>query len=367
MFFQLPPDHVELGLDHAGRRIKGVQLCQPVQQGALQPLARQAGELPFDLRAQRGTQSREILQPQLLGKGLVDGDRRRRQDLLDLDVEDGRLALQGLVRVAVRQRQGKFQTVAGTAARKLLIELGRQRIVAQVDREVVGTQIRLRLAVDRAVIVDDDPVAGLRWPGLGGRFEALAALRQKLEPPFDHVIVDRYGEPLQVDGGIVRRCDLRQEFHRQGELQILPVIEARDLNLWLPSRAQSAVGQRLTAAFVDDAVQHLAHHRGTETLAQDRQRRLAGAKPRKTDLPRNVLELAFDLALDRIGGHDDLELASQPVGRGFRYLHRGFCPLLQHSGSSGPRGPPQRPTTAPATTSGAGEGTRTPTTCVTGT
>ena len=158
------PHQLELFVDQRRRRLELWALVEPVEQRALDALARRAGELGRQPLARGILQLVERFKPERLGELVVDLGLRGRLDRGRRGLELGRLAGELLAHVVLRERHLQRAGLAGADADQLLLEARDELAGADHDLDALAGAALERLAVDAAVEIDGDAIAGL---GLG--------------------------------------------------------------------------------------------------------------------------------------------------------------------------------------------------------
>ena len=129
----LPPDRVELGVDHRRRHGEVVARGERVEQLALHVGARHRAELGGDLILEDLAQRVDRIDAEALGEVVVERGRDRRLDCRDGDGEFGRLP--GQIGDVVVGREGDLDrpVVAGDRADQLVLEAGDELARAERD------------------------------------------------------------------------------------------------------------------------------------------------------------------------------------------------------------------------------------------
>ena len=126
---------------------------------------------------------------------------------MELDLEDGVLALEVLSLILLGELDVDIEFVAGVVADDLLLKAGDE--VAGAELEVIFLRLAAleRFAVAEALEVDDDGVAVLSGTILDGDHTAVA-LTNAVDLLVDHLVGDLGGELLDLDAVIVLDLDL---------------------------------------------------------------------------------------------------------------------------------------------------------------
>ena len=282
----------------------------------------------------------------------------------------------------------------------MLLETRNELPGANHHRDALAGAAVEQFAVDATLEADGDAIAGFGLGALGLRRvgpvlvgDALDGLIDLGIGDFDHRLLHR--ERLEI-GELNRRHHLDRNRIGQvglaGEQLLDLVLFGRHGDLRLGRETKTAVGEDLRVGVADGLVDGLGHDRAAVHLLQMAYRHLAGAEAVELHLILEVDQLGVRLGIEIRCGNADLELVLQSLGEGFGDLH-GVNLLPLAPGQSGPavsnvRGvalqpaPVVRRTLTPPTgrpalqyssckrldrALGAGGGTRTPTTFVTGT
>ncbi len=359
---KLLPDLLELGIDHLAGDREVMARRQRVEQLALHLRTRQARRFLLQLRLEQFLQLVETLEAQRLGELVVDLGLARDLHRLHGDVELGFLAgevLGGII-LGEGDRDGLF--LARLRAGQLLLEPGDEAARADFQRSVLGLAAFEFLAVELADEIDDQLVAFTRLVGLLGIDKALLALGELGNRLVHGLVADGNDQALQLQAIGVRRVDRGQDFQLDrdfGVLAFLVILTQRHGGLH--RGAQLVLGHHLVDAFADGLVQHVGVDRLAMHLPDQVGGHLAGAKAGHADLRGDLLDLGADLVGNLAGGDLDGICAGKPVVLGFGNLHdvsfRRRCVAFSGSRTDckGPRSMRGVP--------GAGEGTRTPTSC----
>src|SRR5690606_24856861 len=150
LLLKIFPDRFEFKVNHALRHREIVLRGKLIEQLALQPRAGHAAVVTRELVADRLLEALEIVEPHLLGEGIVDRSRYRLVDLLDLDREGRGLSGQILAAVGLREGDVDRPLLAGLGADKLVLEARDELSGAQLQAIVLGRAALEFLAVDRS-------------------------------------------------------------------------------------------------------------------------------------------------------------------------------------------------------------------------
>ena len=354
LVLELRPDLAELGVDHRRRHREVVALCELVEQLALHVGARQPVVLLLDLAAQQLLQLIEALETQVLRELVVDRVLARGRHRLDDEVEGRRLPGELLGGIIVGEGDRDLLLVARLDAHDLVLEAGDQATRADLDRHVGA-----RAALEGDAVgglpdeVDDDLVALL------GRLVArvVPALRaggELLQLLVDLAVGDGDRQPLQRQP--VDRGGRHVGQHLQLDLD-LGVLAGRVILAQLDRRlhrgTQRLVGDQLLDAVADRGVERVGGQRLAVHLAHQVGRHLAGAEAGHPHRRRDALDLGVDLGVYVLGSDGERVGALEALVERLDSLHGPAFDLEKHRWRSASR----------RAETGAGEGTRTPTSC----
>ena len=392
------PHQIELFGDQRRRCLEFVALIEPIQQGALDALARRAGEFGLEPSARSFLQLVERFQTERFCELVVDGGLAGRFDPGCRGLELGRLAGEFLAGVILRE--GNFQRagLADADADQLLLKTRNELAGADHDLDALAGAAVEGHAVDGALEVDGDAVAVLGLGALALRRVGTVLVGDALDrlidvgiAHLDHRLLDR--KTLEVG-----ELNWRHHLDRDGVGQVSLagqqffdfLLLGRHRDLRLGRETKTAVGEDLRVGVADGLVDGLRHHRAAIDLLQMGDRHLAGPEAVEAHLVLHVDQLGIRLGVQVGGGNADLEFVLQSLGEGFGDLHGVNLLPLCHTpedvtssnnrrranacaGGSADPNPQHRETGQPVLVMqtlvalGAGGGTRTPTTFVTGT
>ena len=341
-----------------------------IEQLALHVRAGEAVELLLQLALDQAAQLLFALETERLGEVVIDDDFRGLAHFTDDDVEGGVLA--GEIFIAVIFREGDVQhlLVIGLHADELILEAGDELTRPDLYGHAFALAALEGNAVDLALKIDQDHVAVLRLVALGGGFKVLLILgqtRQRLV----HLGIGRLdGQTLQRNVFDRGRFDVGQHFKAHVELGVLAgLIAVLQRNVGLDRRAKIVFADRLLNAVLDGSVQRVLHQSVIVHLAHQIGGHLAGAEAGHADLRGDLLHLAVDAGLDLAGRNGDGVGALQAFVQRFGALHDGLM-LFRLKGLAPPTGCRFASVNSSSYSglcgalrvgSGAGEGTRTPT------
>ncbi len=355
---ELLPDLGELGLDHRRRNREVMTIGEMVEQLALHVGASEAVELLLDLALDQLLELVEALQAKLLGELVVDHGVGRNLHFGDGDGEHGVLAGQVLGRIVLREGDVEIAALAGLHAFELLLEARDQAARAELDRHALTGSTLEGDAVDRALIVHDNQIALDRGMTLGSGFVTFGLGGDALDLGVDLGVAGGHRKALQRDALDLRSRHVGQHFERDAELGVLAFrIVLVEVDGGLGRGTQLLLGEQGLDAVLHRAVERVLVQRRAVHLLHDVRGHLAGAEARHPHLRGNLLHLLLDPRGDILGRDRELVSALQPLVQRLDSLHgqpsfpefscNGTCPV--------------------AVGAGAGEGTRTPTSCDTGT
>ena len=309
---QLLPDGVELEVDHALRHPERIVFGQAIEQRPLELGPAEAPILVGEPLLERVLQLGQILEAQLLGPVVVDGQRDGRLDLVDRDREDGVLA--GDLRPAVAVREGHLDLagLAGQRAHELLLEARHHAL----EPSRSGKPLPAPPSNGVPSILPSKSIRSWspsgRGPRLGRRLELLARLGEVLDRLLD-LVGRRLGhQPGQADRRQLDLRHLRQHLDLHVELEILALVERGDLDLRAQGRTKLVLADGLLGTLVDRLFKDLAQDRAAVLLLEQGQRRLAGSEPGQPHGLRQLLEPGPHPLLDLASGDGDLELPLSP-------------------------------------------------------
>ncbi len=198
-----------------------VLLVQFVEQRALELVARRLGELVPHAAPHRVPELVEVVEPEPLGKLVVDRQVARCRDHLHLDVEGCRLAGQRGRHVVGRKRDLDLPVVARSGAEQLGLEARDEGFGPEHDVDVLAAAALEHLAVHAAFEIDRHAVAigRRRVVALLGRVGAVL-LAHPVQRASDLRLVDVGHLPLQLDGVERAGLEARQRFDRHREGQV---------------------------------------------------------------------------------------------------------------------------------------------------
>ena len=371
---KLRHDVLELRVDHGFRHDEVVATGQLVKQLALHVGTRQAVQFLRLLVADQALQLVEVLQAERLCELLVDGARRFGPDRFHGCGEGRILALELLRRIVRGEGDVEFPRLADLGADELVLEARDQLAGAELDRHVLALAPLERLAADLAFEIDDDEVAVCGRVPLLGVGPVLRRTGELLELLVHRGLVDFDGQAIELEIVDVGGRDLGKRFEADGDLGVLARLVALvEFDLRLQRRTDVLLAEQLLHAVLDRALQSLAAQAFAVHLADQVRRHLAGAEARHPHLRRDALHFGLDPRLD-VGGRDGQhEGALEALALGFDGLDGHVAKVLMKNSFLGriaalARGFPCSavPRTACAR-KWSREGTRTPTSCDTGT
>ena len=331
----------------------------------------------LDAVAQRVLQLVERFHAKRLGKFVVDRDLFRRLDGLHLDVEFGFLAGEFGVQIILRERHFDELLVAGGDADQLIFEARNEGAGSDRHGDVLGGAAFERVAAD---LSDEGDRHAIVLRGLGVFTlvgERPVRIGDALERVADFAVGDLGGELGQFDRAKIRQLDRRQDFHRNriGEIgfagdQFLDLgLFRRQRDLRLHRETEFVVGDDLRVALAHDGLDRFGHHRAAIDALEVIDRHLAGTEAVDADAALDLAQALIDLGVEFIGGNDDFVLAPQSRGSRLGDLHNSFVPyrLTFKAFALSLSENRSHHTSVWRARAGAGGGTRTPTTFVTGT
>ena len=358
---QLGHDIVILGLDHRRRDREVVAVRQLVEQPPLHVGARQAVEFLLLLVPEQALELVEAFQAEILGEPVVSlgfaGDLHFGRG----DGEHRRLALQLLGRIVLGEGHRHVAAFARLNADQPVLEAGDQLARAEFDRHRLAGAALERGVADGTDIVDHDLVAHRRRMALRGCNETLLRGHQLLQLALDRRVVGLDGQPLELEALDLRRGDFGQRLDVHPHFGVLAGrIGLVEFDLRLHRRPDLLLGDQRLDALLHRRVERIGGQRLAVHLADEVGRHLAGAEAGHADLRRHALDLALDAGGDVLGRDGQRVAALEAFIVRFDGLHdcltrsknmpaaRFSCPAFS--------GRPVREI-------GAGEGTRTPTSC----
>ena len=220
--------------------------------------------------------------------------------------------------------------VARLHADELLLEARDELLGAEHQVGVARRAALEGLAVDLADEVDGHPVAFLGGPVLG--LVGAGALGDALHLFLDLLVGDLDHRPLDLDAGRVLELEARQRLVGEGEAEVRLALQdllglalvLGHVDLRLHGGALVALGDDAARRGVEDVLDDLGHQRLAVHLAQVRHRDLARPEALQPHLVFGLVEPGLEARFKIRSGHDDLDLALQPLGLEFRYLHSGY-------------------------------------------
>ncbi len=299
----------------------------------------------------------------------------RRLERFGNDLELGLLAGELFCGVGLRESDVHSAGLARRDADELILEARNESAGADLHRDVAAGAAFERHAVDLAGEIDHGAVAALRLGalGLGGERPVLLG---DLADGFVDLGVGDFGDGLfELDalevGDLDRRHDLDR--HRVGEIGLAfdhlldRFLVGRQRDLRFAHQLQAAVGDDLGVGLAHRVLDRLGHHRAAVQALEMGDRHLAGTEAVEADLALERVEPLVGLGRQIGGGDHDGEFALEAFGESFSYLHHTIFVLGRAARRL--RGYPFRCGCEPTVCAqrGAGGGTRTPTTFVTGT
>ena len=153
------PDVLELLLGQGRRKREFMHLVELIKKLAFDPLAAEPGVLLLQSSFDGLLELVERFQTELLGKGVVDGNRARRLDCLRRHLELGVFAGKVLVRVIAGKGDLHLPRFARGHADQLILETWNEGPGPDIDTDIAAGAALERHAVERAGEVDDDPIA----------------------------------------------------------------------------------------------------------------------------------------------------------------------------------------------------------------
>lgn len=249
----------------------------------------------------------------------------RRLDLVDLDLEHRRLALQVLGLVVGREGHVQAALFAGLGAHQLVFEAGDHALGADHEAETLGGTALKGLAVDRAVEVQVQAVA------VFGGFRAVGPGRTLAAQGVDHLLDVGVGHgghrALDLHAGQAGQLYFREylEAGHEGNVGLAFVLdglngrEAGRIQLFLSHGFIEAVTDQVTQGFLADA--------GTEALLHHGQRHLAGAEAVHAHGTGGLVDAVVDLAVHSGCRHGNGHAAF----KGRRGLNRNLHSILYMS------------------------------------
>src|SRR5262249_6790728 len=285
------PDVLELVFGERGREREFMHLVELIEQLAFEPLATEPGVLLLEAPLDRRRELVERFQAQRFCKRIVDGDRPRRFERFDRDVELGGFAGELGIHVVGWKRDLHHPRFATAHADELVLEPRNKGAGSDIDADVAAAAAFERHAVDLAGKVDDDAVAffHLRPVRLGGERPVL--LSDLVECFLDLRVGDLRDLALELDALEIRQLDLRQYLEREriGEVGLSAddlfdrgrFVRNRDLRFH--GELETAVADDLGVELADYRLDGLGHHRLAVDLPQVRDRHLAGAEAAQLD------------------------------------------------------------------------------------
>ena len=327
---------------------------QRVQQLALHLRAGEAGSFLLHLGLDQFAQLVRALEAEVLGEIVVDLAVLGRLHRFHRDGEFGVLAGQVIGLIFFRERDLHGLLVTGLHALQLFFETGDEGARPDHQRGVFGLAAFEFGAVDRADEIDDDLVAIGRLLGLGGILVGLVLVRDALERFLDRALVHGHDQPFELQAVDFRRLDLGQDFQLDVDLGVLAFLVAlAQLDGGLHRGAQALVLDQFVDRGLDRVVHHLRVQLFAVHLAHQIGGHLARTETRHAHLRGDAFHLGLDLVVDLARRNHDAILALQALIGGLVNLH-GVC--LTCFPTSGGDCIARREL-------GAGEGTRTPTSC----
>ena len=222
--------------------------------------------------------SLEALEAEALGEFVVDGERLAAGDRLHRHVEIGRLAGERAERVILGEGRVDDALVARRDADELVLEAGDERSGAEDDLDVLALAALERIAVDRAVEIDGDPVAGARRSRRrAGRYRCAGSSAMRSIAASTSSAVNVGDWTLERDVVEVAELELRQHFQRDLESEIAVRLESgldrrlvgRQFDLRLAGEPQAVVVDDLLVGACDRLLHDVGHHRAAVDLAAD--------------------------------------------------------------------------------------------------
>ena len=214
-------------------------------------------------------------------------------------------------------------------ADQLFLETGNELAGADHDLDALAGAAVERHAVDAALEVDGDAIAGFGLGALGLRGVAAVLVGDALDRlidigvgDLDHRLLD--GKALEV-GELDRGHDLDRNrvgqigFAGQDVLDGLLFRRHRDLGLGRKPKA--ALGEYLRIGVADGLLDGLRHHRAAIDLLEVADRHLAGTETVDADLVLEVDQTRVRLGIEIRCRDADLELVLQSLSQGFCDLH----------------------------------------------
>ena len=219
--FDLAPDLVELGFDHARRQIEIVRVVELVEQRALglraRLLRRARSRCAASARPSARAGCRSRAAPPTHRPARLPSARAPSFTLVS---NSAALPFRSSDRIVVRERHLQRALVAGFGADELFFEAGNELLRADDDARALRRAALERFAIDAADEID------VHFVAIGGRaglvFKAALRLREfaqrfvRLARPSPRAIGRVIFDGLQID-----RLEVRHHFERQFELQIL--------------------------------------------------------------------------------------------------------------------------------------------------
>ncbi len=358
---QLRPDLREFSLNHRGRHFKAVPRSQLIEQRALHLGAGQASGLLFQLRLHDFLQLLKAIQPEVLGEIFVNLGFGFDFHRFHSDVEGRFLACQMFGLIFSREGNGDGLFLPCLHAHQLVFKAGDEGARTQHQRRVFGLATVKFDAVQLADEIDDQLVAVRRLLGLGRVLVAFVLARDTRQRFVNLRVGYRHHQLFQLEAIGARRINGREHFEADAYLRVLAFrIIFIEADFGLHRGAQRFIAQQLIDRFANRVVHHLPMQGFAVHFLDEIGGHLARAEAGHPHLRGHLLDLGVDLR-GEIGGGDRDEIgALEPFVDGLLGLHgdwsEAFLPKI--SVDAAPSVP-----NAVRGEFGAGEGTRTPTSC----
>ena len=195
--------------------------------------------------------------------------------LLQLDLEPGRLAREARLGIVVREGDVEARRLARLEPDDVGLEARDQPLLAEDQRHPVGRAAVERHAVARARVADDGEVA-VPGAAVDHRPEAGVLVAQLVDDLLDLGVVDLLDLGLEVEAAVVAEGDLRPHLHVGREDDGLALLALLDVHLGLGQRQDLLLEHRVAVGALDEVIHRLLDHGFlAEDGLEDAARRLA--------------------------------------------------------------------------------------------